>query len=116
MFVKVLAQSDAPGMDGDAEEVRRTHEGHLDQCDAVLIYYGTGTDAWKQSVDRDVEKAKGRRGWRKLRAVFNWIAAPTSDDKDDIIAEGTTVNLLDGRGGISERLIETVVKAALEAR
>ena len=92
-----------PAFDGDAEEVRRTHEGHLDQCDAVLIYYGRGTDAWKQSVDRDVEKAKGRRGGRKLRVVFNWIAAPTSDDKDDIVAEGTTVNLLDGRGGISEK-------------
>jgi hypothetical protein len=105
-----------PAFDGDAEEVRRTHEGHLDQCDAVLIYYGRGTDAWKQSVDRDVEKAKGRRGGRKLRAVFNWIASPTSDDKDDIIAEGTTVNLLDGRGGISERLIDTVVKAVLETR
>ena len=51
-----------PAFDGDAEEVRRTHEGHLDECDAVLIYYGRGTDAWKQSIDRDLEKAKGRRG------------------------------------------------------
>lgn len=69
-----------PAFDGGAEEVRRMHEGNLAECDAVLIYYGSGTDAWKQSIDSDVEKAKGRRGGRKLRAVFNWIAAPTSDD------------------------------------
>jgi hypothetical protein len=88
----------------------------LDECDAVLIYYGRSTDAWKQSIDHDVEKAKGRRGGRKLRAVFNWIAAPNSDDKDLVIAEGTTANLIDGRSGISERLIEKVIKVVLEAR
>jgi hypothetical protein len=100
-----------PAFDGDAEEVRKTHEGHLAECDAVLIYYGTGSDAWKQSIDRDVEKAKGRRGGRKLRAVFNWIAAPTGDDKDDVIAEGVTPNLIDGRGGVSESLVdEKIVK------
>ena len=106
-----------PAFDGDAEEVRRTHEGHLDECDAVLIYYGRGTDAWKQSIDRDLEKAKGRRGGRKLRAVFNWIAAPTSDDKEDIIAEGAAANLIDGRGGVSERLVEEkIVKVVLGER
>ena len=106
-----------PAFDGDAEEVRRTHEGHLDRCDAVLIYYGRGTDAWKQSIDRDVEKAKGRRGGRKLRAVFNWIATPTSDDKDDIIAEGAASNLIDGRGGVSERVVdEKIVKVVIEER
>jgi len=106
-----------PAFDGDAEEVRRTHEGHLDECDAVLIYYGRGTDSWKQSVDRDVEKAKGRRGKRKLRAVFNWIAAPTCDDKDDIIAQGAAANLIDGRAGVSERLVdEKIVKVVLGER
>jgi hypothetical protein len=106
-----------PAFDGDAEEVRRTHEGHLDECDAVLIYYGRGTDSWKQSIDRDVEKAKGRRGKRKLRAVFNWIAAPTCDDKDDIIAEGAAANLIDARAGVSERLVdEKIVKVVLGER
>jgi hypothetical protein len=106
-----------PAFDGDAEEVRRTHEEHLDQCDAVLIYYGVGTDAWKQSIDRDVEKAKGRRGGRKLRAVFNWIAAPSSDDKEDIIAEGAASYLIDGRGGVSERVVdEKIVKVVIGER
>jgi hypothetical protein len=100
-----------PAFDGDAEEVRRTHEGHLAECDAVLIYYGSGTDAWKQSIDRDVEKAKGRGGGRKLRLVFNWIAAPTSDDKDDLLAEGAAANLIDGRAGVSQSLVdEKIVK------
>jgi TIR domain len=104
-----------PAFDGDA--VRRVHEGHLDECDAVLIYYGSGTDAWKQSVDRDVEKAKGRHRGRRLRAVFNWIAAPTCDDKDDVIAEGAAANLIDGRGGVSQSLVdEKIVKVLLGER
>jgi len=106
-----------PAFDGDAEEVRRTHEDHLAECDAVLIYYGGGTDAWKQSIDRDVEKAKGRPGGRKLRSVFNWIAEPTSDDKDDVVAERAAANLIDGRGGVSESLVdEKIVKVVLAER
>jgi hypothetical protein len=106
-----------PAFGGGAEEVRKTHEGHLAECDAVLIYYGSGTDSWKQSVDRDVEKAKGRPGGRKLRAEFTWIAEPASADKDDVIAEGTTVNLIDGRGGFSEALAdEKIVKVILGGR
>jgi hypothetical protein len=103
-----------PAFDGDAEEVRRTHEHHLAECDAVLIYYGAGTDAWKQSIDRDVEKAKGRSGGRKLRAVFNWIAAPTTRDKDDVVAMGAAANLIDGRDGVTDALVdESIVKVAL---
>jgi hypothetical protein len=106
-----------PAFDGAAEEVRRTHEEHLAECDAVLIYYGSGTDAWKQSIDRDVEKAKGRGGGRKLRLVFNWIAAPTRDDKDDLLAEGGAANLIDGRAGVSEWLVdEKIVKVVLGER
>jgi hypothetical protein len=104
-----------PAFDGAAEEVRRTHETHLAECDAVLIYYGNGTDAWKQSIDRDVEKAKGRYGGRRLRAVFNWIAAPTSDDKDDVIAEGAAANVIDGRGGISESLVDERIVRVVRA-
>ncbi len=103
-----------PAFDGSAEEVRRTHEGHLAACDAVLIYYGSGTDAWKQSIDRDVEKAKGRPGGRKLRAVFNWIASPNSEDKDDVIAEGAAANLIDGRSEACDGLVDDkIVKFVL---
>jgi hypothetical protein len=105
-----------PAFDGTAEEVRTTHEEHLAECDAVLIYYGSGSDAWKRSIDIDVNKAKGRDG-RPTPRVFNWIAAPTSDDKDDIIAEGAAANLIDGRGGVSQSLVdEMIVNVLLGAR
>jgi hypothetical protein len=106
-----------PAFDGDAEEVRRTHEEHLAECDAVLIYYGSGTDAWKQSIDRDVKKAKGRGGGRKLRLVFTWAAALTRDDKDDLLAEGAAANLIDARAGVSQWLVdEKIVKVILGER
>jgi len=103
-----------PAFDGGAEELRIAHERNLAECDAVLVYYGSGTDAWKQGMDSDVEKARGWRGGRRPRAVFNWIAAPDSDDKADVIAESAVANLIDGRGGVSESLVdEKIVKAVL---
>jgi TIR domain len=106
-----------PAFDGTAEEVRTAHEGNLAESDAVLIYYGSGTDAWKQSIDRDVQKARGRSSGRKLRAVFNWIAAPSSDDKEDIIAEDAAANLIDGRGGVSQKMVdERIVKVVFGER
>jgi hypothetical protein len=106
-----------PAFDGTAEAVRTAHEGNLAESDAVLIYYGSGTDAWKQSIDRDVQKAKGRGGGRKLRAVFNWIAAPTSYDKEEIIAENAVANVIDARGGVSQSLVdEEIIKVILGDR
>ncbi len=104
-----------PAFEGDAEQVRRTHERHLDDCDAVLIYYGRGTDAWKQSIDHDVAKARGRHG-RKVHTVFNWIAAPNSDDKDVIVAEGAAANLIDGRDRFSEKLVDEKTVKVLVCR
>ena len=103
-----------PAFDGTAEEVRTTHEAHLAECDAVLIYYGSGSDAWKRSIDLDVTKAKGRDRRPKPR-VFNWIAAPTSDDKDDIIAESAAADLIDGRGGVSQSLVDEMIVNVLLA-
>jgi len=95
-----------PAFEGTAEEVRLTHEQHLTESDAVVIYYGAGTDAWKLSIDRDVEKAKGRGGDRRLRAVFHWIAPlPWTDDKGDVIDLGGE-RVVDARGGEVERLAD----------
>ena len=106
-----------PAFEGTAEEVRTVHEGNLAECDAVLIYYGCGSDAWKQSIDRDIQKAKGRGGGGKLRPVFNWIAAPTSDDKEEVISEGEAANLIDARGGVSQSIIDDqIVKVVLRER
>ncbi len=95
-----------PVFDGDAEAVRRTHEAHLSECDAVVIYYGAGTDSWKQSIDSDVEKAKGRRAGSKTQAVLNWIAAPSTFDKEDLLGLGDPASLIDGRQGVTQALVD----------
>lgn len=104
-----------PAFEGTAEEVRLTHEQHLAESDAVVIYYGAGTDAWKLSIDRDVEKAKGRRGDRRQQTVFHWIAPiPWTDDKSDVIELGGE-RVVDGRAGAMESLAEQQIIEVLRA-
>ena len=102
----------APVFEGDAAEVRLANEQRLIQCDAVLVFYGSGTEAWKDSVDSDLRKAAARRSGRPLRAVFTWLAEPANAAKADAIDMGGP-NVIDGQRGFSEALVEPVVKALL---
>ncbi|MEB3357600.1 MAG: hypothetical protein VKK04_12805 [Synechococcales bacterium] len=45
--------------DGDEAEIRRYHEGSLVDCDAVLIYYGAGSELWVQTKLKELRKASG---------------------------------------------------------
>lgn len=98
-----------PAFGGTAEEVRQANVERLSRCDAVLIYYGSGTDMWMDSVSSEVEKAAALRPERPFRGVFNWIAGPPTDDKDDRTRKPRprVINALDG---FSESLVEPLVK------
>jgi len=99
-----------PVFEGDAAEVRRANEERLTQCDAALVFYGSGTEAWKASVDSDLRKAGALRPGRPLRAVFTWLAEPATGAKADAI-DMAEPNLIDGLRGFSEDLVEPIVKA-----
>ena len=97
-----------PVFSGDAGEVRKANEQWLTECDTVLIYYGSGTEAWKASVDSELRKAVALRGGRPFRAVFTWLAEPTSDDKTDLVDTGGT-GVIDGQAGVSDALLAPVL-------
>lgn len=100
----------SPVFEGDAKAVRTENQKRLTQCDAVLIYYGAGTEAWKASVESDVQRAAALRQGRPLRGVFTWLAEPSSAAKADAIDMGEP-NLIDGLKGFSEDLIEPIAAA-----
>jgi hypothetical protein len=72
-----------PAVEGDASSVRLAHEQQLQTCDALVIFYGAGNDAWKRSVDADTRKILALIG----RRVPTWtvVAAPLSADKQDVL-------------------------------
>ncbi|MDE2442429.1 MAG: toll/interleukin-1 receptor domain-containing protein [Betaproteobacteria bacterium] len=93
-----------------AGEMRRVNEAWLAACDVVMVYYGSGSEAWKASVDCDLLKAPALRSGRPFRAVFTWLADPGNDDKEDLLETGGAA-VIDGRGGVSSRVLGPVFDA-----
>jgi len=99
-----------PVFEGDAAEVRTANQERLTQCDAVLVFYGAGTEAWKASVDSDVRRAAALRQGRPLHGVFTWLAEPSTAAKTDAI-DMAEPGLIDGLQGFSDGLVEPIVAA-----
>jgi hypothetical protein len=86
-----------PAFVGDATAVREAHQQFLTNCDAVLLFYGAGDEAWKRTMDNDLKKIPGYRGGRPLLASCTYLAAPKTSDKEDLIDMGEP-NLINGFG------------------
>jgi hypothetical protein len=88
---------------GEATAVREANENLLATCDAVLLYYGAGDEAWKNAIDSDHRKIRAYRGAKPLPARTTYLAEPLTDDKQDMIAmeEASLINGLTGFDGDS---------------
>lgn len=102
---KWLRQNDieveTPAFDGDAEAVRKTNENLLAKCSGVIVYYGTGSEAWKRSIDYDLKKMFAYREGRQLKARITYLADPPTADKEDLI-DMEEPNLVTGFGDFEE--------------
>ncbi len=70
-----------PVFEGTPEANRQANELCLTECDAVLVYYGAGTDDWFASVLGEVAKAAAWRSGRPFDAVLQCFAAPATPTK-----------------------------------
>jgi hypothetical protein len=48
-----------PIFEGDEGELREHHEENLNGCDAVLIFYGAGSEIWLRRKLREIQKSPG---------------------------------------------------------
>ena len=117
-----------PAFEGGAAQVREANEQQVASCDAVLLFYGAGDEAWKRTTDNDLVKRRGLRG-ADAPPLFTWLANPASPDKDDLVDMAES-GLIDGRSappvapaalpdGLPDRLPDTLLQpllAALAAR
>ena len=99
-----------PVFEGDAATVRQTNQELLARCDAVLIYYGAGDEAWKRTTETDLEKIKNSRRGKPLLNIFTYLAAPMTGHKQDCIDMGEE-NLIMGLETFSEAAMQPLVKA-----
>lgn len=84
-----------PAFEGDATAVRETNQQLLTNCDAVILFYGAGDEAWKRTVDNELKKMPGYRGGKLLLASYTYLAAPKTTDKEDLI-DMEEPNLING--------------------
>jgi len=59
----------------------QSHKENLQQCDAVLIYYGQADSSWASTKLRDLSKLPGYRR-RPLMAKAIYLAAPPTNEKE----------------------------------
>jgi hypothetical protein len=105
------------GLGGDAAEVRKANHQNSANCDAVILFYGTGDEAWKRANRNELKKMAAYRGER-LPPAATYLAEPRTDDKQDMI-DMEEEGLIDGRDGLTEsaltKFLEQVAKAPTAA-
>jgi hypothetical protein len=99
-----------PVFEGDATAVHEAHQQLLTTCDAVLLFYGAGDQAWKHAIDNELKKMPGYRGGKPLLANFTYLAAPSTTGKDDLIELGKP-NLINGLEDFSEASMAAFMRA-----
>ena len=102
-----------PAFEGGATAVREANEQAVASCDALLLFYGAGDEAWKRTTDSELQKRCGQRTGPTL-PLFTWLAEPATPDKDDL-ADLADAGLIDGRQGFDASLLQPLV-SALAAR
>jgi hypothetical protein len=99
-----------PAFEGDATAVREANQNLLATCDAVILFYGAGDDAWKRTIDNELKKMPGYRGGKLLLASYTYLADPRTGDKEDLL-DMEEPNLIKGLGGFVEAEMAAFVQA-----
>jgi hypothetical protein len=71
-----------PVFDGDEAQIRQEHETNLIECDAALIYYGSGGELWLRSKLRELQKIAGYGRTAPLAAKAIYVAPPLTPEKE----------------------------------
>jgi hypothetical protein len=90
-----------PLFEGDAAQVRQANQQSLADCDAVLLFYGAGDEAWRRAICNELKKMAAYRQGKPLPAVFTYLAEPSTSDKEDLI-DMKRPNLINGISGFAE--------------
>lgn len=99
-----------PAFEGDAAAVRDAHRQAMANCEAVILFYGAGDEAWKRTLDTELKKMPGYRSGKPLLASYTFLADPKSTDKEDLI-DMEEPNLINGLGDFSDSIMTGFMQA-----
>ena len=83
---------------GDAAALRQANQALLMECDAVILFYGAGDEAWKFHQQNELKRIRALRPETPLAAETIYLATPITADKDLLVGlqEPYLVNALNG--------------------
>ncbi len=100
--------SSVPAFEGDAASVRQSNQDMLAACDAAVVFYGAGDDAWKRSVDAEIRKSPSYRAGKPPLVPFTYLAEPSTGDKTDLV-DLEEPRLINGLQGFNEDVMAEFV-------
>lgn len=92
--------AEIPLFDGDAAAVRRNNQDLIAECDAVILFYGCGDEAWKRAITNELKKAGAYRA-APLLATCIYLAEPITQSKTELV-ELEEPHLINGLEGFPE--------------
>jgi hypothetical protein len=95
---------------GNAAEVREANQELSTICDAVLLFYGAGDEAWKYHQQNELRKTRSARRDKSTWAEYIYLASPIADDKTFLLNTNEP-NVIDGLKGFSEASLEPFLQA-----
>src|ERR1700761_1323863 len=99
-----------PLFEGDAATVRQNNQELLAECNAVILFYGQGDEAWKRAIANELKKDGAYRGATPLPVSYIYLAEPITESKRELI-ELEEPNLINGFQGFSEAEMHKFVHA-----
>ena len=98
-----------PAFEGEAAAIREAHQQLMANCDAVLVFYGVGDEAWKRTMDNELKRMPGYRRGKPMAACHTYLAEPKTADKEDFIDMGEP-NLINGLAAFPEAQLSAVAQ------
>jgi hypothetical protein len=72
-----------PLFDGDEADIRQDHEDNLRTCDAALLYWGAGSEAWRRKKLNEVlYKSAGLGRTKGTPLTLLYVAPPATREKE----------------------------------
>ncbi|NJO13542.1 MAG: hypothetical protein HC872_08845 [Gammaproteobacteria bacterium] len=94
--------------------MREANEQLIRNCDALLLFYGAGDEAWRFHQQSDVKKLRTVQQGKASALEYVYLSAPISPDKE-LMVSLEEPNLIDALGGLSEAALAPLL-AALETQ
>lgn len=99
-----------PAFEGDAAAIREAHQQLMADCNALIVFYGAGDEAWKRTMDNELKRMGSYRGGRPFPPIHTYLAEPKTGDKEDFIDMGES-NLMNGLAGMPDAQMAALVQA-----